>query len=80
VYADTNFAIGRRLGIKGYVKATEAKGISVDKLKFSWRETGQAMLHVKVHGTGGTPIAIAWDKRAKVHLGSHSGVDIHSCI
>jgi len=77
---DTDLAAGRRLGIKGDIEATEAERISVDKLEFSRRETGNTMLHVKVHGTGGTPIAVAWHKRAEVHFGCHSGVGICRCI
>jgi hypothetical protein len=34
VYADTDLAVGRRLGIEGDIEATEAEGIGVDELEF----------------------------------------------
>jgi hypothetical protein len=81
VYAHTDLAVSRRLRIETDIKSAEAKSIGVDKLELSWRKAGHAMIHVKVHGSSrSTPITIAWDKCAKVHLGSHCGVDIEGCI
>lgn len=80
MYAHTDLAIGCGFRIETDIKAAKAKSIGVDKLKLSWRKAGHAMVHVKVHGTRSTPITIAWDKGAKVHLGSHCGVDVECCI
>lgn len=80
MYAHTDLAVSCRLRIETDIKSAEAKSIGIDKLELSWRKAGHAMIHVKVHGSRSTPITIAWDKRAKVHLGSYCGVDIECCI
>lgn len=74
--AYTDLSVSCRVRIEADIEATKAKSIGVDKLELAWGKAGHAMIHVKVHGTRSTPITIARDKRAEVHLGSYRGIDV----